>query len=537
MTLNILTRRGGYFSEENTLSRAQIETDALVSSFAEESTNVSNLLAMSAAGLVGQMGRTAFLASPLTRSLPSFAIRTLSGISALLSESTTLSAYHYISSDSHQASQSFTSLWKINLVQLASLRLFSGLSHRQNVFVNHSMTSFGMVAGNQASAWAGFTPTPSGSLAEQVVHAEITNLQFHFGSHLSRVLGGAKLELLNRSLELEAQSRLTTLNVRPALDSNLSLTNSSFMMSGDSLSGFSNDFTRGLRRRLSDSSLSVSDRKNMTDQYFKRLRALPSNHSETVEELFRALRHANNALATRSPGSEDLYPEVMRIFSDKMTEAGSGEFRIRLLQEGKNIYKQIHSQGVSDSAIIPHIAALPPYLRMLLSTSSSPEHMNHAYDFGMKIVDDYSQKMHDPHLPNFYPAATEAIVSTFEQLGPYFCENARYQLRLSEEINYFAGIIRVHRYGTIAPHFMRAFIRLAKLSDPSENLDNAIRASITRNTQYFSENPIPLVRAESLRVNIDLLGLLPADDTRTESLRIFLHHHYNEFLNPGEVQN
>src|SRR5262249_10563652 len=68
-----------------------------------------------------------------------------------------------------------------SLITFGSLRGIGTLAQGQNVIVQHLLQDTGMVLGHQISGAFGITSRSTESLAEQFLHAEVTNLQLNAG--------------------------------------------------------------------------------------------------------------------------------------------------------------------------------------------------------------------------------------------------------------------------------------------------------------------------------------------------------------------
>jgi hypothetical protein len=88
------------------------------------------------------------------------------------------------------------------------------LSRESNVVFQHAFSSTAMVTGHQSAALLGITPPPEGSLAEQFLHAEITNLQLGAGTSLVHAMAPG-ISALERGLDLSLQSRVGATLRRP----------------------------------------------------------------------------------------------------------------------------------------------------------------------------------------------------------------------------------------------------------------------------------------------------------------------------------
>src|SRR5262249_46627829 len=72
-----------------------------------------------------------------------------------------------------------------SLITFSSLKSTAQLAEGENVVVQHLLQDTGMVLGHQISAAFDATSRPTGSLMEQFLHAEATNLQLSAGMALA----------------------------------------------------------------------------------------------------------------------------------------------------------------------------------------------------------------------------------------------------------------------------------------------------------------------------------------------------------------
>jgi hypothetical protein len=88
-----------------------------------------------------------------------------------------------------------------SLITFGSLKGAGRLAQGENVVVQHLLQDTGMVLGHQVSGVFGVTPQPTGSLAEQFLHAEATNLQLGAGMALAHHVAPG-IQGLERGLDL-----------------------------------------------------------------------------------------------------------------------------------------------------------------------------------------------------------------------------------------------------------------------------------------------------------------------------------------------
>src|SRR5262249_14488993 len=116
-----------------------------------------------------------------------------------------------------------------------TLKTAGRLTQGENVVVQHLLQDTGMVLGHQVSGAFGITERPQGTLAEQFLHAEATNLQLSAGMALAHNVAPG-IQGLERGLELSLRSTAVSarflrldeetspLKIQPALVSATDLT-------------------------------------------------------------------------------------------------------------------------------------------------------------------------------------------------------------------------------------------------------------------------------------------------------------------------
>jgi len=93
-----------------------------------------------------------------------------------------------------------------SFIAFGTLRGAGSLARGENIFVQHLLQDTAMVAGHQATGIFGIAPRPAGSLAEQFLHAEATNLQIGAGMALAHGFAPG-IYGLERGLDLSLRPR------------------------------------------------------------------------------------------------------------------------------------------------------------------------------------------------------------------------------------------------------------------------------------------------------------------------------------------
>src|SRR4029434_1794544 len=169
---------GGSFAP--VFSPLQSQVDSLVGGFAETATDWRSLAAMMAGGMAYRIGRAGIMGLGSSALLHSSSIGVglvaevstfeLSHRALLAQETTRPSLWRWSGSDGIRQGifQSF--------ITFGTLRGMGGLARGENLVVRNLLQDFARVTGHQASGALGVTPRPSGTLAEQFLHAEALNL-------------------------------------------------------------------------------------------------------------------------------------------------------------------------------------------------------------------------------------------------------------------------------------------------------------------------------------------------------------------------
>src|SRR5262245_38619544 len=194
---------------QNPLSPLQTQVDGLVGSFTQQATDWRSLTAMVAGGVTYRLGRVGTLATGTGR-LASLGIGLGAEVTAFEMTNRSLSS---LTGETHANSN----LWRwegqggirqgllSSLVTFASLKGMGGLAPGENVVVQHLLQDTGMVLGHQVSGAFGIIERPQGTLAEQFLHAEVTNLQLSAGMALVHSVAPG-MQGLERGLDLSLRS-------------------------------------------------------------------------------------------------------------------------------------------------------------------------------------------------------------------------------------------------------------------------------------------------------------------------------------------
>jgi hypothetical protein len=178
----------------------QNQIEQLTSGFIEQATDVKTLTAMVSGGLAYRLGKSGVIALGVGR-ISALPLRVMAVGMGLSTEVTafeftnrTLTSLSLEGEGRGEGGPS--SLWKWNgpagwkqglLSSAATFGLLKGagsLAQGQNILVQHLFQDAAMVAGHQVLAALKVAPKPEGTIAEQLVHTEATNLQMEAGREL-----------------------------------------------------------------------------------------------------------------------------------------------------------------------------------------------------------------------------------------------------------------------------------------------------------------------------------------------------------------
>jgi diguanylate cyclase (GGDEF)-like protein len=241
MSETLLSRSSSLFSTASSLSSTQFQCDNLVSHFVEEAASPTTLAALSVGGLAYRLGRVgvlglnagAYCNTPLR--LASIALGLGSEVTAFELTNRALQTFRAIGRSPLQYQSPNLWSWSgpggwregliSSLVTFGMLRGAGFLAREQNIAFQHLLQSGAMVGGHQAIGLLGIVPRPEGTLTEQFLHAEATNLQMSAGAGLVHSLApgihaferGLDLSLTNHGAGISFERPLHRFQSRSAL--------------------------------------------------------------------------------------------------------------------------------------------------------------------------------------------------------------------------------------------------------------------------------------------------------------------------------
>jgi hypothetical protein len=188
------------------------QVDGLVSNFIQEATNPSVMVAMTSAGMAYRVGRvgvmglgTSLVLRPLSLGVGFASEVTVFEFTNRFLTNIRMTRRSPLQDTSGLWSWSGPGGWKEGLfnsaITFGLLKSAGRLARDQNLILQHSFQSAAMVAGHQGAAFFNLASKPEGSLAEQLLQAETTNLQLTFGGHLTQGLFPG-ISALERGMDL-----------------------------------------------------------------------------------------------------------------------------------------------------------------------------------------------------------------------------------------------------------------------------------------------------------------------------------------------
>jgi hypothetical protein len=207
---SLLSLSSGIPRDEVSLLSAQV--DGLVGNFIREATDLRTLAAMMAGGMAYRLGRIGAMSTRVGAPLriASLGIGLGAEVTAFEMTNRSLSS---LTGEIH----SNPNLWRWDgqggirqgllnsLVTFGALKGAGRLAQGENVVVQHLLQDMGMVLGHQVSGSFGITQRQTGSLVEQFLHAEVTNLQLGAGMALAHSVAPG-IQGLERGLDLSLRS-------------------------------------------------------------------------------------------------------------------------------------------------------------------------------------------------------------------------------------------------------------------------------------------------------------------------------------------
>jgi hypothetical protein len=211
---NLLEQKDPSSFGEGALTPVQTEVDGLVGSFVQQAADWRSLAAMTAGGMAYRLGRVgsmsvrmgAYCYTPLQ--IASVAIGLGAEVTAFEMTNRAL-----MTVGANGRSPLHHNLWRwegpggirrgllSSLITFGTLKGAGRLVQGENVVVQHLLQDTGMVLGHQLSGVFGIAQRPTGTLVEQLLHAEAVNLQIGAGMALGHRFAPG-IQGLERGLDL-----------------------------------------------------------------------------------------------------------------------------------------------------------------------------------------------------------------------------------------------------------------------------------------------------------------------------------------------
>src|SRR4029453_2809546 len=197
------------FSASSSITPVQSQVDGLVGGFAEAATDWRTIASMTAGGAAYRVARLGVAGAG-----SGTALRVLSVGAGLSAEVSTFEMTHrsLLQATGHRNPNLFR--WEgsgglrqgllSSFVAFGALKGGGRIAQGENVIAQHLFQDSAMVLGNQITGALNLAPRPTGSLAEQFLHAEATNLQLGAGLALAGRLAPG-VQALERGLDLSAE--------------------------------------------------------------------------------------------------------------------------------------------------------------------------------------------------------------------------------------------------------------------------------------------------------------------------------------------
>jgi len=228
---SVLARLSFFTDHPSPVTRHQSQIDHLVSQFITEASDWKLLASLTTGGLAYRWGRV-MVRGPWSvvlgrGNLGGHFIRGSSIAFGLASEVSAFELTHRsLSSLTRDQGPRTKDLWSwfgpggwkqsllSDLITFGMLKGAGHLSRETNVLLQHTFASTAMVAGHQMAGVLGILPRPEGTLPEQFLHAELTNLQLGAGMGLVHALAPG-LYSLERGLDVSSRFNVVGAGILP----------------------------------------------------------------------------------------------------------------------------------------------------------------------------------------------------------------------------------------------------------------------------------------------------------------------------------
>lgn len=172
------------------INDSQFRLDHLIQNFSKQASDWKNLTAITCGGFAFRLGKLAALSSGLKQA---------SSLIGLTSEVSAFRAVHSLFNPNH------SSPWLSDFVSFGSLRTLGLAARNTNPLLAHSIQDAGMVASQHLIYALNLAPIPQGNIVEQLIHAEVANLQMIAGMGLVHQLSYGRIIAGEKTLELSVE--------------------------------------------------------------------------------------------------------------------------------------------------------------------------------------------------------------------------------------------------------------------------------------------------------------------------------------------
>lgn len=189
------------FSKTADFSGNQLSLDSLACQFEKQTTDRTNLLAMTAGGFTYRLARVASLS--LFSALPSFLRSPLTSLFSLSAEVAAFRGVNHISHPSVEKYWDFRAFAR-EMINFGTLKSSHRILASPSPLLAHVSQNLGMMLGEEAGIRLDLNSEVAGSFAQRFVHASSMNLALGLGTVLSAHFTGHRLNTLERHLEQTA---------------------------------------------------------------------------------------------------------------------------------------------------------------------------------------------------------------------------------------------------------------------------------------------------------------------------------------------
>ncbi|MFO1520097.1 MAG: hypothetical protein U1F57_10620 [bacterium] len=415
----VLTRSAANSSSAPELSSAQKQVDDMMSRFVHEATEWKSLAAMMAGGLAYRAGKLGVLAGS-EKLLGAAFVRVapvVEGVSALGGLATEVTAFEgtqrgltALTEEGRQnpnlfkweGKGGFKQGWLSSFVNFGALKSFGYLAEGQNVLLQHAMQDTGMVLGHHLAYGAGLGERPEGSLAEQLLHAEIVNLQMGAGNAMAHFLTNGVGSALEREMTFSffTSSRFRTSSaMKEHVEKNGNLSRPTPFLFRKKMAAFGAALFLTLGHADAEAALPGSHATNENSEALALaalslgILGMAAFRRQDASKLYRRL---NPETQTRFEAAAELFPEML----SKLVKSGlSQEHLLEYFRRHAEWIPQIKLLNMKDMAAFSHLD------EAFEAFGKIPWSANLKFEFLMASLETYveSPQENHEHFEKLYP--------------------------------------------------------------------------------------------------------------------------------------